>query len=690
MSYMFKYYLISLIALVCVKTVRAHTDVDSIKMSVNLEEVVVEVPGAINSGGKSIYTPSRRLRESTNSAGQLLAGLQIPQLIVDLSSGNIALSGGGKLSIRINGRRASVGDVAALSSSDIARVDFIADPGVRYGDVDGVVDIVTLRRIRNGYSVFANLLQSPNRGWGNYVAALRYNVGKGEWSVDYQSNPMWQMECYRDNREVISTDDGVIVRNERGVKTPNRMVSHRASAQYSYAEGRDLLFNAQARLFRTNNFYRSVGDISTEIGDHVIESREIELNPLKSWQGDFDLYLFKRLSREDNIYVNLVPTLISSHSSHRYQTDCLEIENSARSRGFRYVAEIMWERHAGKGWLTSGLRSRGVFTSTDNLPMSTLTFDRSLTNDAFVEWRRQSDRWNLNLGLDAGYYSIWRPVSRGSFSIDPKVFVKFNCCDHASIAFVGERLTIEPTANELNPVNERVDQFQSAEGSLACRPFHSYLAKIEVDGNFRGVTGRLSVADTRAVNPLMTRKIERDGMIVRQPLNSGYNNHFEVKGHVTVSLFSRLLSLTVEGGWHTYASRGFDYRHRYSQPFVNAQLMIMKNHWWVMLKYNNSYNRLWGEMISSDSQNLTNIGVGYTHKTATFMAGIVNPFGNVAVFSRDLSKLASFDRTYQASGSHQLVWIGVTLNLRSGKNRPAVKKRLDNDQRYETINNAKK
>ena len=46
-----------------------------------------------------------------------------------------------------------------------------------------------------------NLLQSVNRGWGNYVATLKYNVGKSEWKVDYKFNPMWNMDCYRNNRE---------------------------------------------------------------------------------------------------------------------------------------------------------------------------------------------------------------------------------------------------------------------------------------------------------------------------------------------------------------------------------------------------------------------------------------------------------------------------------------------------------
>ena len=128
----------------------------------------------------------------------------------------------------------------------------------------------------------------------------------------------------------------------------------------------------------------------------------------------------------------------------------------------------------------------------------------------------------------------------------------------------------------------------------------------------------------------------------------------------------------------------------YSQPFVNAQMTLTIGHWWAMISYNNSYNKLWGEMLTSANQNLTNIGAGYTYKAATFMAGLVNPFGNVALKSRDMSQIAGFDRTYQAAGSQRLIWLGVTINIKQGANRAASRKKLDNNQQYETLNNAKK
>ena len=109
-----------------------------------------------------------------------------------------------------------------------------------------------------------------------------------------------------------------------------------------------------------------------------------------------------------------------------------------------------------------------------------------------------------------------------------------------------------------------------------------------------------------------------------------------------------------------------------------------------MARYNNSYNQLWGEMITSVNQNLLNFGVGYTYRDATFSIGMVNPFGNVSICTKELGELYSYDRVYQASGSRKLVWFGLTLNLHKGKKRSASKKKLDNSIIYESINNKTK
>lgn len=111
---------------------------DSLQLSTTLNEVIIKAPESIQSGNKLMYYPSKELREAMATSSQLLAGLQIPDLIVNPANGSIAISGGGKLLIKINGHQASPTDLLTISAKEIVKVEYTSTPGVRHQDYSGV------------------------------------------------------------------------------------------------------------------------------------------------------------------------------------------------------------------------------------------------------------------------------------------------------------------------------------------------------------------------------------------------------------------------------------------------------------------------------------------------------------------------------------------------------------------------
>ncbi len=666
------------------------TATDSLKLSKMLDEIVISAPECIVAGNKTIYIPERRLTDAVNSTIQLLAGIQLPELTVNMTTGNINISGGGKLSIRINGRPASERDLALVSPKQIARIEYINNPGIRYGDAEGVLNITVKRPATSGYSIFANLLQSPNRGWGDYTVAIKHNIGKSEWSIDYHSNPMWDMDCYRDNRENFILPDGKhVTREETGIKTPNRMVTHRGALQYSYAEGNSMLLNVQARLLYTDDYYHTTGSIITSSEAITSLTIEDETNPIKSIQTDLDLYFHKRIGKKQNIYLNIVPTLIESKSSHQYITDMIDITNRSYQKGHRLSMEGIWEYRLDTGTLSTGIRSNYRSDRLQHEPAGTILHERLSQNDLLAEWRHSGSIWQYEAGV-ALTYITGSSTSGKKVALNPRASLHYRFSDHGSAGLYFESSSVTPGVNDVSPTLQRVDRYQWSQGSERLSPYLTYTAKGEFNFKLHNVTAKITVSNSYADNPIMTAKRYCDDMIVQSPYNAGYNNHFDTHAMLRLPLFSGHLSLTAEGGWHRFDSKGINYRHSYSQPYVNLQLMLLLKSWWFMAKYNNSYNRLWGETITSANQNLTNLGIGYTYKSITLSGGGVNPLGNVALRSRDLSKIAGYDRIYQATGSNTLIWGGITINLRHGKKRVATQKKLDNDYKYESITNAKK
>lgn len=655
-----------------------------------LDEVLVTPKERIISADKTMYFPTKEMKSVTNNGIQLLSVLQIPGLIIDPASGSVSLAGSSRLQIRINGRVVTESDLLSISAKDISRTDFIPNPGTRYGDVDAVLDI-TLKRRDSGCGIVANMLQSPNRGWGNYTASLKYNVGRSEWSLDYNSNPMWNMDCYRDNIEHVVLPDGTHVnRNESGIKTPNRMVTHRLGLQYSYAVGNRLLLNLQARLTRGNDRYVSNGYITTDLDGVVSAGFESENMLIKNWQGDLDIYMHYRLNRRNKIFINVIPTVNDGSNDRIYDTPDMRIISNIRNRDYHLLLEGIWEGTIGRGVLSAGIRSQNGWIRSSYLTANKVVRETDTYNQLFAEWRQSVNNVEYSAGVAGTLYKVMKPLSYTSAFVNPRFSVRYRPFTWGSISVVFNTNTVAPSVNQIAPALQRIDRFLWSVGNSDLKPFQKYEQKIEFEFNHNDIYAMISVVDRYCHNPIMGSMKYVDDDIVGSYANAGYNNDVEVRGMVRIPLFVQGLSLSVDGGWHRTVSKGADYCHTYSQPFVNAQLMYMIKGWWIMARYNNTYNRLWGEMITSVNQNLLNFGIGYTWRAATFSIGMVNPFGNVSIRTQDLGEPYSYERKYQAAGSRKLVWLGVTLNLHKGKKRSTTQKKLDNSTKYESINNSKK
>ena len=679
------------LVLVCLlnNTIFALETKDSLLIN-ELDEVVVSAPNIIKKGESSVYYPNSELKRTTKNASQVIAGLQIPELIVDLSSGTISTMGKENLLILINGRPASQNELATISSKDIAKVEYISNTGVRYKNYDAVVDI-SVKKQNEGYGAMLNLLQSPNRGWGNYVAALKYNIGKSEWKIDYKSNPMWDMDCYRNNFERIILEDGTeILRTEEGIKTPSNMVTHLGSLQYSYVNGNKIMFNAQARILRRNDRYVSKGDITTLIGSKSSKEFEQEVNPVKTWQGDIDLYFHWKINRNNKIYINVIPSIITSNSNRIYNIGTTNIDSEIDNNGWRLYSEFVWEHKFPVGSISAGMRNLASWSKIKYLPQLANIKECESNNYAFVEWRHSLDKIQYNIGLGTIYYNITNPNKYNSVYLNPRVFVRYSPLQWGGMSLTFNEFVVAPAMAQLSPIKQQIDTYQVRMGNTSLTPYHRYEGHFDLDFTFRNISMKVIVGDEYSKRPILSYKTYDFGKILQTYSNTGYCNHFYVKGQLTTKLFIKELSLSLEGGWHTMKSIGINYSHTYQQPFINAQLMYMKGNWWVMAKYNNAYNKLWGESITTINNNLLNLGVGYSYRNATFMAGIVNPIGKIGLKSSDLSEIAGFERTYHVSSSERLLWVGVSLNIFKGMKRSEAIRKLNNSQIYETINDIRK
>ena len=88
-----------------------------------------------------VYHPSKSAVNNTKNGMQLLSNLLIPSLNVNDALGSIQAAGQ-NVQVRINGRESTIDQVRALLPETIKFVEWMDNPGLRYGGANYVLNFI--------------------------------------------------------------------------------------------------------------------------------------------------------------------------------------------------------------------------------------------------------------------------------------------------------------------------------------------------------------------------------------------------------------------------------------------------------------------------------------------------------------------------------------------------------------------
>ena len=185
---------------VCTLTSAAQVDDgehQSSEKAVTLDEVTVNGARTIQKvDGQWIY-PTKQQIESSANGYSLLAKLTLPHIRVDEAMNSItALTNLGTVQVRINDIIASREDLQTLDMQGIDHIEFIDNPGVRYGERQRVGELgsgmgvayiinIKVKKPVNGYVVGTQLTNSLTTVNGNESLFGKINHGHSEFALSY-------------------------------------------------------------------------------------------------------------------------------------------------------------------------------------------------------------------------------------------------------------------------------------------------------------------------------------------------------------------------------------------------------------------------------------------------------------------------------------------------------------------------
>ena len=112
----------------------------------------------------------------------------LPKIQVNPLSNEIKIPGNGEVQLRINGVKVELDEVKALLPSDIIRLEYHDNPGLRYGNAEVVLDYI-VRRPETGGSFSVDMSQGVNALWGEHRVSGKINHKKSEFGASYRIGP---------------------------------------------------------------------------------------------------------------------------------------------------------------------------------------------------------------------------------------------------------------------------------------------------------------------------------------------------------------------------------------------------------------------------------------------------------------------------------------------------------------------
>ena len=537
--------------------------------SLSLNEVVVKGERTVNRDNTLHLLPTKEQKEASTTGYGLLSRLALPLVTVNEVTKTISVPPNmGQLQVRINDIVADKHDLTSLDPKTVRRVDFLQNPGARYGmDVDYVVNIIT-EKPEFGYTVGAELMQTLTSMRSNGEAFAKLNRGKSEFGVNYSFgfSDMKKQE-YEETADYLMPDNSVFTMQRTDNDWRTRQVSHDLQLQYTLAD--TSRYTLQATVGGTLSRIPRNTRTRTEVSGGVEETL-----PMRSTDDTktalADLYFNYNLTKRQSLTVNASGSYTASDYDYSYGGSSPYAYTSA-SKARTMFAETVYENRLRPFTLSAGATFDYNFTGVD-YHGDTEAHNSILTQGVYMFAQIKGRLANLSytVGTGASYrhyrqgsqrndYWLWRPELQLSWS----PWRPFRLSYNVSMTQKPPRLAY------LGDATVRNNTFEFTAGNPALRPNKVIEQSITASLQLPSLYTQIMTAYRKSPDCTMP-KIERmtadDGStyFLFTRTNQPAVNLFYVNNYTRYDVLPGKLSLNFMGGLYRCFNFGDDYTHHSS------------------------------------------------------------------------------------------------------------------------------
>ena len=645
----------------------------NIKEGEKLKEITVRGSRVVQRvDGQTIYPTRQQLERSTNGYS-LLAKLTLPHLRVDPVMHSVtALSNLGSAQVRINGIVASKEDMLALDMKAVQHIDYIDNPGVRYGEGIAYVINIVVKKPVSGYDIGADLTNTLTTVNGDETVYGKFNYGKSEFGVNYSLGYQNFEGAEYEEKATYELEPGAeynILRQQ--LEGQNKSLDHKIQLTYSLSDS-NYVFQSKLSVHRDIQPDRSWAKFDT-YEDH---SSSRTSSPV------LDLYFHRDFKRHQSLTANAVGTYIhtDSHSEHNeggnYSYD-------VTGKTYSLWTEAVYENRLKPFTLSLGTQYGQKYI--DNVYSGDASASNSMRSSLLYFFGHLKGRLGKlgymgGLGVSSRYYRqadwndrflLFRPKMTFAYPLTKHLKVKydFEVSQHVSqIALVSD-VCIKQNAMETLVGNPEITPNRVTSHDLRFT-YTTPRITTELQGYWR-----------LNANCNMEKYTRMDGHFYQTQTNAGNEcSFFFIQSYNRWEVIPEHLSATVYGGIYRFFNFTDDYRHTYTAFNGGASVEAYLGKWTLTAYADNGWNFMEGEHRGHQSA-AWYFTASYQIKNLTLFLYAQHPFCSnplrhkteilsryihkeVSQHSRDLGNMLTLNLTWRLSSGRKYRDIQRSMNHR--------------------------
>lgn len=650
-----------------------------VEKTITLEGVTVKAAKVVNKADGMIIYPTDAQKQASNNGYSILEKLTLANLRIDNVSHSItAIDNRGGVQIRINGIVVGKSEMLALNPKDIAKIVFINNPGVRYGDgIAYVIDIVT-RRNGSGYTVGTDLTSALTTLQGDGMVYGKWNKGKSELSLSYDiSGYRTKGEKSKQSAEYTLTDGSIYTIERKDVESLRKSIAHDAKLTYNWADSTATVFQASlSGTFSNTPDNYNIKDIADGIRQYKATSRAKD----KSYSPILDLYFFRQITPRQSITANAVGTYISTQTSSFYD-EGTPYKYDVDGKTASLLTEVVYENRLKPFTLSTGLNNSYKYIKNDYLGDA---FSLTKTNNnrlyAFAEIKGMLQPFSYTLGMGASYIHYTQNGHRYNFwTFHPKASLTYRINNSMQLSYTYQ---MQDKVSRIAMTSDAIVRTNSMEwtvGNPDLKPSHDMEHRLQFSYTNNRLQTFVEGYYKQCLKPNMAH-YERtdDNQFIYTQINQKEIDALNIMAYASYWLLPEKLQIAANGGIYRCFNFGYDYTHCYTSWFYASSITAYLGNFTLQGYVDNGNRFLEGESKGYNGA-YSVLKASYTWRDLQFSLSWANPFkSNYMSYENELLNRNLYKHTIGFSKANSnMISLNISWRLSRGSKHKSAEKTIN-------------